>query len=53
MTENVKVKQILSVDLFTFKKSLTKAILLFNDNIALIQIKMPLQHVFISQFVNY
>ena len=31
-------KEILSVDLVTFSKTLTKAILLFNDNIVLIQI---------------
>ena len=31
-------KAILRVDLFTFSKNLIKAILLFNDNIALIQI---------------
>ena len=32
------IKGILSVDLFTFSKNLTNAILLFNDNIALMQI---------------
>ena len=47
-------KGILSVDLFAFSKNLSKAIPLFNDNMALMQIyEMSLQQVFISQFVNY
>ena len=50
-------KGILSIDLFTFSKYVTKAILLFNDKIALMQIYLNVFttciHITICELVTY